>query len=200
LSGLGETDTATYASRTESVSVDIDDVADDGSSVDGPAGARDNVKPDIENLVGGKGADALSGSAANNLLDGGAGPDALSGLGGTDTVSYATRGLGVTVDIDQAADDGSSVDGPIGARDNVNTDIERLIGGRGNDSLTGNAQANILIGGPGVDILRGLAGNDILFANDGIGDIEIDCDGGNADTAHVDPTDPATAGCETVGP
>ena len=43
----------------------------------------------------------------------------------------------MTVTIDDSPDDGSSSDGPIGARDNVATDVENLVGGAGGDSLTG---------------------------------------------------------------
>jgi Ca2+-binding RTX toxin-like protein len=109
---------------------------------------------------------------------------------------------GVTVDIDGAADDGNTADGPAGARDNVKTDVEKLIGGKGADRLSGSAAANSLTGGLGADSLTGFAGNDTLFANDGVADTKIDCDGGatsgTADTAHVDGADPATLGCETV--
>jgi hypothetical protein len=52
----------------------------------------------------------------------------------------------------------------------------------------------------GADSLFGLGGNDTLFANDGTADTKIDCDGGTADSAHVDGSDPATVGCESVGP
>ena len=41
--------------------------------------------------------------------------------------------------------------------------IENAIGGRGNDTITGNAVANILHGGGGVDMLTGLAGNDTYY-------------------------------------
>jgi hypothetical protein len=70
-------------------------------------------------------------------------------------------------------DDGNSNDGPQGARDNVKSDVENLIGGSGNDTL---------------------------FANDGVADIAIG-DGGATDSAHVDSgVDPPTTGCESVGP
>jgi Ca2+-binding RTX toxin-like protein len=193
-------DTATYATRTTAVTVDIDDIADDGNSNDGPAGARDNVKSDVENLIGGTGADTLTGSTLANILDGRNGPDVLSGLGGIDTGTYGTRTTAVTVDIDDIADDGNSNDGPAGARDNLKTDVENLIGGSGADTLTGSTGNNKLTGGLGADSLFGLGGNDSLFANDGIADTTINCDGGTTDTAHVDALDPAPIGCETVGP
>lgn len=204
LRGLGGTDTVSYAGRSDAVSVDLDGVADDGNSADGPAGARDNVKADIENLIGGKGADTLSGSAADNAFDGGPGPDTFTGFGGADTVTYASRGVGVSVDIDGAADDGSSSDGPTGARDNVRADIENLVGGSGPDTLIGSGRDNVLTGGFGLDILRGMNGNDVLFANDHLADKEINCDGGTtpgtADIAHIDANISETnvASCETV--
>jgi FtsP/CotA-like multicopper oxidase with cupredoxin domain/Ca2+-binding RTX toxin-like protein len=199
LRGLGGTDTASYAGRSTPVTVAINNVADDGDASDGPAGARDNVMTDVENLTGGAGADTLSGSAARNSLDGGNGADVLSGLGNADTVTYAIRATAVTVDIDNVADDGNASDGSAGARDNVMTDVENLIGGKRGDDLTGSSAINNLTGGLGADTLRGLAGNDALFANDDIVDAALDC-GLGTDSAHVDPADPAAIGCESVGP
>ena len=60
------------------MSVTIDDLADDGGDADGPAGARDNVATDVENLVGGDGDDTLAGSAGRNDLNGGPGADSLA--------------------------------------------------------------------------------------------------------------------------
>ena len=200
IAGNAGSDWANYAARQAGVTVDIDGVADDGNSIDGPLGARDNVNTDVENLIGGNGADTLTGSAGNNILRGDNGADVLSGLAGSDTATYATRTGGVTVDIDGVSDDGNVADGPAGARDNVKTDIENLIGGNGADTLTGNDQSNNLTGGPGADALRGLGGTDRLFANDGTADSTINCDGGTTDIAHVDSFDPAPIGCESVGP
>jgi Ca2+-binding RTX toxin-like protein len=199
-SGLGGVDSVTYGSRSEAVTVTIDDVADDGGVSDGPEGARDDVGTDVENISGGSGDDSLTGSAAANRLIGGAGADRFSGLGGIDTVNYASRTEAVTATIDDVADDGGGADGPDGARDNVGTDIENLVGGRGDDSLTGSSEANRLTGGIGADILRGLEGNDVLVAKDGGADTELDCDGGAADLVTVDDVDPASVDCEQVKP
>lgn len=46
-----------------------------------------------------------------------------------------------------------------------NCDIENAIGGRGNDTITGNALANLLDGGSGNDILFGGAGSDRFIAS-----------------------------------
>jgi Ca2+-binding RTX toxin-like protein len=192
LSGLGGIDTATYATRTSAVTVTLDNAVNDGNSADGSA---DNVKSDIENLIGGSGADTLTGSASANTLDGGNGADVLSGLGGIDTATYATRTTGVTVTINGVANDGNSSDGS--TKDNVKADVENVIGGKGADSLTGSAANNRLTGGLGADSLSGLGGNDTLLASDGIADTTIDCGVGATDTADVDSLDPATVGCES---
>ena len=156
--GGGGTDTVSYAGRA-TVTVDIDAVADDGNSGDGPAGARDNVRGDVENLTGGIDGDTLTGDGDPNVIDGGPGPDVMNGLGGVDTATYASRTafVGVTVDIDSAPDDGDSSDGPPGARDNVRTDMENLIGGAGGDTLTGDGDPNLIDGGAGArrDVRRG---------------------------------------------
>ena len=99
-------------------------------------------------------------------------------------------------------DDGNATDGPAGARDNVDTTVENLLGGSGDDSLTGSAVANRLTGGLAADRLNGLGGNDTLVANDGVVDTAIQCDGGTpagaADRAVLDVADPAASNCETV--
>ena len=46
-------------------------------------------------------------------------------------------------------------DGPAGQADNAGTDIENVKGGRGNDTLVGNAGRNLLEGFAGDDTLRG---------------------------------------------
>ena len=57
--GDGGSDTVTYAGRTPPVFVSIDGVANDGHGGEG-----DNVQPTVENLVGGKSADQLTGNGS----------------------------------------------------------------------------------------------------------------------------------------
>jgi len=66
--------------------------------------------------------------------------------------------------------------------------IENLIGGAGNDALTGHNANNILTGGPGNDTLTGGAGNDTYVFGDGCGNDTIveAADGGN-DTLDFSP-------------
>ena len=47
------------------------------------------------------------------------------------------------------------------------SNIQNLIGGSGNDRLTGDTGDNVLKGGAGDDTLEGGAGNDTLYGNDG---------------------------------
>jgi Ca2+-binding RTX toxin-like protein len=129
-------------------------------------------------LIGGKGDDILSGGMGNDFLDGGSGYDCLYGLAGddtldggirvdnimggsgSDTTSYATRSKSVTVDLLQG------IGGENGEEDQL-TSIENVIGGDGDDSLTGDDEDNILNGGVGDDTLIGNGGEDLLNGNAG---------------------------------
>ena len=191
VSGGGGTDTAAYRDHAAGVTVDIDGVKDDGNAADGPAGDRDDVMTDVENLVGGDGSDTLTGSAAPNRISGGAGGDSMRGMGGIDEASYAGRAAAVAVDIDGVADDGSALDGPEGARDNVRADIENLTGGMGDDLLTGSASANTMRGGWGGDVLSGLGGVDTVTYAGRVHPVTADLDGLRDDGGREDG---ATAG------
>jgi hemolysin type calcium-binding protein len=130
LSGGPGIDTATYQFRANTVTVSLDGVANDGEG----SGELDNVLGDVENVVGGDGADILSGDKGpnklsggldNDKLDGGAGSDVLDGGQGDDTISArdGTRdsvacGPGNDVAVVDAVDDVASdcevVDRPAG--------------------------------------------------------------------------------------
>jgi large repetitive protein len=49
----------------------------------------------------------------------------------------------------------------------VLVNVERIVGSRFNDQLTGNAGDNRLTGGDGNDVLNGMAGIDYLFGSSG---------------------------------
>ncbi|MEJ7786767.1 MAG: calcium-binding protein [Solirubrobacteraceae bacterium] len=191
--GREGTDRATYAGRTNTVTVDLDDAADDGAPSEG-----DQVHSDIENLTGGSGADILTGSGAANVLDGAGGNDQLSGGAGDDTIQggAGNDGLdggsdadtldgGIDADLltggagvdsatysDRAAPvtadfDGLADDGETGEGDTLSGDIENLTGGSGSDSLRGDATPNVVVGGPGRDTIDGGPGTDVLDAGPG---------------------------------
>ncbi|MEZ4267238.1 MAG: calcium-binding protein [Myxococcota bacterium] len=190
MAGGAGTDTVDYGARLLNLTVTLDGVGNDGLS-----GELDNVGVDVENIIGGKGDDALTGSNISNKIQGGDGDDTLSGgtgngdcsldvdileggagddifsqgaaadcgdsmVGGTgtDIVTYASRTNALIIDIDNTADDGE-----VGENDNVKSDIEHVIGGGGNDTITGSANADIIDGGLGNDILNGGAGDDTFI-------------------------------------
>lgn len=72
-------DEVTYESRLVAVQADPDDVADDGQ-----AGEGDNIRADVEEIIGGAGNDVLTGNAGANRLVGRGGQDTLQGLAGND--------------------------------------------------------------------------------------------------------------------
>jgi hypothetical protein len=217
LAGRGGTDTVTYAGKPAAVVVTADGKPNDGNSTDSDdANARkDNVQPDVENLVGspgndslianslsnvisgGAGDDTLDGKGANDLLDGGAGADDLIGFTGVDAVSYADRVAAVIVTGDGvAANDGNAIDdGAGGKRDNVRSDVENITGTPANDTITGGAFNNVLTGLAGDDVLSGLAGNDILDGGAGADDLL----GGNGFGDHVSYATRSAAVSVTVG-
>lgn len=79
VSGGSGIDTASYSLRATALKLTLNGLYDDGA-----AGEGDRLGSDVENLVGGKGADLITGSNAANALTGGPGKDTLSGLGGND--------------------------------------------------------------------------------------------------------------------
>ena len=76
-------DTADYTGRTADLTIVMD-----GASPSGESAEADHVATDVENLIGGSGADSLTGNAADNQLEGGSGPavDTLFGLAGDDVL------------------------------------------------------------------------------------------------------------------
>jgi Ca2+-binding RTX toxin-like protein len=69
----------------------------DGMANDGMAGARNNVMPDVENLIGGKAGDTFIGNDSANLFKSGGGGDTLVGGGGRDRIRSA--GGNDTIDV-----------------------------------------------------------------------------------------------------
>ena len=118
----------------------------------------------------GDGNDRLTGGSGDDTLSGGFGSDLLQGGDGSDTVTYSevSNRLGVRADLDGATgDDGSSEDGPAGARDTIAADVENLEGTGVADVLIGNAGPNVMEGSGGQDLVQGLGGDDELTAEGG---------------------------------
>ena len=171
------------------------DVTLDGLPNDGPPGNHDNIRPDVEGVDGGQGGDRLVGNAGPNFLRGGTGGDTVNGGAGNDTLqdgnSSATPngsdtligGPGVdiadyqfsngnlTLSLDGKRNDTSVGGGSVGI-DNIHADVENVLGGLGNDHITGNPKANRLVGADGNDTLAGLGGNDVLLPGAGEDDVK----------------------------
>jgi uncharacterized delta-60 repeat protein len=115
---------------------------------------------------GGSGAEYFLGGNGDDYMDGGRGGDWYLGGLGTDTVDYSSRTASVRVNAGDIRDDD---DGEEGERDRLQSGIERILGGSGNDVLTSSDfdQPNALFGNGGNDVLDGGTGQDSLFGGAG---------------------------------
>jgi hypothetical protein len=115
-----------------------------------------------DTIYGGVGNDRINGGTGDDQLIGEAGADALNGGAGADTVDYSAASVPLTISIDGQANDGAR-----GERDAVATDVENIVGGSGNDSITGSTAANDLDGGTGNDSIIGGGGDDAIDGGTG---------------------------------
>ena len=193
-SGYAASDTVSYESRAEGVTVSMNGQADDGA-----VGEADSVAADFERLAGGAGDDVLDGlpSAHDNLVGNG-GNDLLRGFGGSDWLDggagddrldagedddHLSGGPGADLLVAGPGDrdtvsyvgaqqgvvidlDGVADDGAPAERDNVGEDAEFLQGSKHDDLLIGGPGPNFIEGVGGRDRIYGLAGNDNLSGGD----------------------------------
>ena len=132
-------------------------------------------------LTGNIGNDTLKGAGGNDSSIGGLGDDtyvfdAASGTEvdkvtevtgqGTDTLSFATVTSSVLLNL--ATSNVQTVHTNRTLNLGSGTTFENVIGGSGNDTLTGNTLANVLTGNHGNDTLKGAGGNDSSIG--GLGD------------------------------
>ena len=140
-------DMVTYAGRTGGVRVTVGAGADDGSPGEG-----DDVRADIETVVGSQADDVIvaapapPATAASLRLVPAVRPFLVAGLAGADRI--------------------------IGGIGN-----DALGGGLGADTIEGGPGNDVVAGGSGIDLLKGLAGNDRLYGHAGADKIE----GGDGD-------------------
>jgi Ca2+-binding RTX toxin-like protein len=202
--GGAGTDVVSYASRTSSVTTDINPIgvsitgSVDLSTLTYPLTADIDLQMDSDDDGDVDGSDGplvnLAATASTDVIDFiadlMADPDLPTGV--TITVdsrnhmqiSHATRVFATTVAQDEAllglaagtytASSADADDGESGEADDVHEDIENVIGGTGDDVLTGNSGSNALTGGAGNDDLSGGAGAascsadvDVLTGGDG---------------------------------
>ncbi|MHC2335526.1 DUF5801 repeats-in-toxin domain-containing protein [Bradyrhizobium sp. USDA 4454] len=112
----------------------------------------------------GSGNFALTGGATADVIATSSHTDTVVGGAGTDIVDYRDDTTGVTVNLQSGTGLGGTAQG------DTYSGIEGILGGSGNDTLTGlTVGGNYLDGGPGNDILNGGSGNDtfVLQLNGG---------------------------------
>ncbi len=140
-----------------------------------------------DKLTGGGGDDASDAGAGDDLLGLGDDPgaDDLRGGAGFDEVDLQNHAGGVTVSLDDAANDGTPGEG-----DNVHTDVEKLFGTAGNDTITGSAGPDSINGYFGDDVIRAGAGDDSVDGNSGndqlFGEAGVDTLYGGSDNDRVE--------------
>jgi Ca2+-binding RTX toxin-like protein len=171
LFGGGGTDVLAGAAGTDRLSGE-----DDPDTIEGGAEADDLFgNAGSDDLVGQSGDDRLDGGSGADVEDGGEGADAfdqgptanggdtLAGGNGFDIGAYDLRTGNLTIEIGAPAGDGEPGEGDV-----VEGDVEAVLGGSGDDALTGaDVVDNILRGGPGADVVDGSTGDDTIDGDAG---------------------------------
>lgn len=205
------TDEVSYAARTTSVTITLDDSQDDGGTgekdnvlmtneiIEG--GAGDDILRGTDHLdviLGGPGNDTIEGGLGDDELDGGDGDDlfvgsqeidgadVINGGPGMDTISYADRGQGISVTLctwtgNEGCD--ATAGCTCAADDGEPGEADNLTNVEG---VEGTPFADHMIGSEASDTLMGGGGDDVLTGNGGddsiFGDEGSDqLDGGDGD-------------------
>jgi Ca2+-binding RTX toxin-like protein len=191
----GGVDTITFGTTAQDVVVDLST---------GAATSFESIA-NIENITGGNGNDTLTGDAGVNVIAGGTGNDVITAGGGSDvgitggngndrfvatvndgndrydggigsdTLDLSLTSAGAVVNLSTANDTATSTE--IGL--DVLVSVENVIGGAGDDIITGDGLVNVLDGGAGADQISAGTGSD--FISGGLGD-DILTGGGSGDT------------------
>ncbi len=158
IDGAGGNDTVSYETMTSAVVVSLD-----LASAQQTGGSGNDTLISIENLIGSRFDDVLTGNAGSNRLDGGLGADTMRGGLGNDTY-VVENSHDVVIEL---ADGG--VDTVLLSVDQytLGQNIENVqILSTGKTSLTGNALDNRIDAGAGDNVIDGAAGMDIVsYAN-----------------------------------
>ena len=114
----------------------------------------------IEGVIGTNFNDTLTGSSGNDVIRGGGGNDTIDGGDGVDQLDFSEVSTGFSFTLGADGSGGATLNG-----NDTYSNMEGVIGGSGDDSLTGNATGNVLRGGEGIDTLTGGNGSDIFDYN-----------------------------------
>jgi Ca2+-binding RTX toxin-like protein len=131
---------------------------------------------DLDNrIVGNAVANTLLGQFGNDTIMGAGGDDNLQGVNGIDTVDYSDKFAAVRLTLRESNAATVFVGGR--AEDTIRS-FENVIGGAGNDSITGDTERNDLRGGQGNDTLIGGSGFDSLDGEGGIDTLDYSSETG----------------------
>jgi serralysin len=184
LDGGGDLDTATYASATSGVTVNLAFPVANGGEASGDTYAS------IERVVGSQLGDILIGDDGSNFLSGLGGDDIFLGRGGTDsfdggvgydTVSYSISPVGIVVNLLFPLGNGGDAAGE------TYVSIEQVLGSQHADTLVGDSGNNVFAGLGGDDVFLGRGGADAF-------------NGGNGSDAVSYTTAPAGVGVDLLLP
>jgi Ca2+-binding RTX toxin-like protein len=165
IDGGGGTDAVAYAGTLVPVQVTLKGAAFARVTV---GGAADDLIRNVEVVAGGNAGDVLRGDGlanglrgqgGNDILRGGAGSDSLDGGAGIDTVDCSDKTAALRITLAGATT--SFVKAGAVVEESLR-EIENALGGRGGDTIIGDALRNQLSGNGGDDILNGLGGSDVL--------------------------------------
>ena len=118
---------------------------------------------DIENAIGGSGADSIVGNTLGNSIQGGAGADTVMAGSGNDT---SDGGAGTSYLRGDEGDD-SIAGGSVFDDINGNMGADTLHGNAGDDWVVGGKDNDVQFGDAGLDVVWGNLGNDTLDGGDG---------------------------------
>ena len=151
--------------------------SDTSGTLDPAAGGNDVI-------FAGGGADQIHGNGGDDIIDPGTGDDTVvDGGEGRDTISYASLAVGVTVNLGSQGVGQNTIGGGI----DTLTNFENILGGSGNDTLTGDDGAdNVITGGLGDDVLTGgtnlAEGDTASYAGNVAVTVSLALQGGQQDT------------------
>ena len=152
-------------------------------NIHGGGGDDESIRRQLSSTSATPGNDRLAGDGGDDNLFGGDGGDDLTGGDGYDFTDYSQAAPATA----RSRSTTSPTTALAGEGDNVMDTVEGVLGGTGDDMITGSSAANTLFGGAGADHLHGANGPDLLDgetpgSSGGFGADHLD-GGGGGDTA-----------------
>ena len=191
--GAGE-DTVSYADSDEKVRVDLTVTGFGGAAADpqNPSDADGDGFMGIENVIGTRRGDTITGDGNNNkiwagagydvinaaggddLIEGGDGGDTIDGGPGEDTLSYERSNDRVRVQLDATAQTSTGNEDGHAEGDRI-TNIENIIGSNYDDRIIARgSDTNLLFGGRGNDRIIAGGGDDLVMGGPGADTLDGD--------------------------